>query len=537
MTYIQDRPWSVLATVFTPLVLVGCGESPSATDPPEPLEVDCDPVSISLTPGEAMRLPSADTLCVRFSDPSGDYAMAFADVQEIELARFSREERPFEPTSYEVGLHDLAKAPSRSGAWTVVAPTSPPRRPPDVRHLDADRTGEADDGFCHQDAPDDVLCESEPWQEGDRFELHHRNRTFPGLGDDLTVEVMVVRGLFVFAAPVASGIPTSRAMAGRMRRAADEVSATFVPLLESTLTPTRPKTTAAGQILVLVEDNPAAGRGVALSISNASGVRGMIILRRRVLDGTVHDMERTARLLGHELTHLWQGQYRFEGRGSPQAPMGATPHWASEGTATWTELEVTRRRLGYGLMENRCEGDGDGALDWYLDMLRRSTGQWHLGYFQAASFLHDLRVRTVRAGADEDAAFREVMRGALEGWHGVDELGGQQWDGLIARMRRVLDPEWDPGEALLVWAASVALDDRTENPTLQQPSVCRAWDAGLAGWRPLFEVTPGAVGGTRPFLRSPSSAAYGTVHPTAEDVHLVITRSIPDVRFLIARYR
>ena len=139
-------------------------------------------------------------------------------------------------------------------------------------------------------------------------------------------------------------------------------------------------------------------------------------------------------------------------------------------------------------------------------------------------------------GMSAEAAMAEVSRGAVEGWHGADGDGGA-CDGLVERLRARLGAGWDPASAVLMWTATQAADDRTNNPALNNPTY---YDVGNAdakyGWKAAAEVRAGSgeratvsqVAGGSFYVRLRGSSAAGVLSASS---------TTPDARWMIARVR
>ncbi len=89
-----------------------------------------------------------------------------------------------------------------------------------------------------------------------------------------------------------------------------------------------------------------------------------------------------------------------------------------------------------------------------------------------------------RPGSSYADAMAAMNRGAEEGWNGYYEYGGSPTEppnvgrrlGLSRRMSMLLGTEWHPLEQLLRAAISLAVDDLSSNPELQNPSIFEAWE-------------------------------------------------------------
>lgn len=511
----------VLATL-----LAACADGSGATDPvpePSPAPASCAATPLTLAVGEAVLLPRAESHCLALNDAGAGYALAHADGRWVERAETAPDHRPGDD-DFHVAVSsgpatDAAAGAVAGGWWRAGArEAAVGHAPAGAAHMAWSTTG---DPFCGATLPADLYCRSEPWREGDRFTFAPRGLTM--VEGTPEVEVRAVRDPLVFVAPVVGGEWLSRAHAYAV---ADSVLADFVPLLRESLTPTMPVTSAAaGQILVFTG---VARGGFAYVISGPGGMRALVALTPALVNATT---------VGHELAHVWQAQFRSDTRASTDAPAGIPPFWAEEGGASFAQLEALRRAAGHPLDGNACSPMDDSPLQRYVRQLRQVNGWLYTGYRESASFLHHLRVRLVDAGVDEREAYREVLQGAIEGLHGLTADGSPRREGLTARMRRLLGPEWDPTRAMLEWAASAALDDRAPVAAFQNPTLCRAWDFDhVPGWRGMGELVVGQHGriaSPRPAM----SAGWMLLTPGAGRGRLELEASSPAVRWLLVRYR
>jgi hypothetical protein len=135
-----------------------------------------------------------------------------------------------------------------------------------------------------------------------------------------------------------------------------------------------------------------------------------------------------------------------------------------------------------------------------------------------------------------EAAMAEVSRGAIEGWHGADGDGGA-CSGLVERMRGRLGASWDAANAVLLWTASQAADDRTPNAALANPNYYDVGsDDARYGWKPAAEVRAGA-GGSAAVTQVAGGSFYVRVRGGKAESTLSARSSAPDSRWMIARVR
>lgn len=204
---------------------------------------------------------------------------------------------------------------------------------------------------------------------------------------------------------------------------------------------------------------------------------------------------RLAGLLAHEMTHHQQRRYMHATRAAAALPSttGAS-YWAVEGGANLMSYELVRRLAGVGFATNHPwrSAPTTPAMSIYQQRAQPANGTLTDGFESAMGFLRDLTLRRMATGEAVDAALREVSRGAIEGWFGLDGISVRR--GLSARMRDVLGNAWTPEDALLDWTLSHAGDDLTPNPRYQDRASLRVWDLdGVSyGWRPDAVLTPAA---------------------------------------------
>lgn len=145
-------------------------------------------------------------------------------------------------------------------------------------------------------------------------------------------------------------------------------------------------------------------------------------------------------LLAHELTHAWDC---WNG--------GFGPRWATEGSADLLASEFERRFGGHSLAANE-------QLDpWWSWPDVPHQGHFTNGYSESSTFLWQVADNLTRDyGVPWVQAVGAVSLGASEGMFGQRGAG----PGMVARVRALGDPGWDPLDAKLDWVLSVAVDDR-----------------------------------------------------------------------------
>jgi hypothetical protein len=301
-----------------------------------------------------------------------------------------------------------------------------------------------------------------------------------------------------------------------------------LPVLRRTLHDWTPVTSpAAGQFYVVLDPTLRAFgvSGLASSYQLMDGVAGVPTMVF-VDPGAVRTAAATYTLLAHELTHAFQ--YQYLRAAAPGDLWTYRTQWAQEGTADLVAYELLRRHVGLPLLGNAEWGpvgtDGPGLLAGLLYV----NGRFRDGYRQSASFLFDLYARRVRGGEPLDAALRDVTRGALDSWHGVQP--GRP--GLVARMTGAIGAPWDPVDALLTWTLSQAVDDRTSNPRFQNAMFRQAWrrPPRLTTWEPLATLGDGA--GPVRVRQQGGGGGYLLVGGAT----LQVTSSVPSLHWMLVRY-
>src|SRR5262249_46313556 len=116
-------------------------------------------------------------------------------------------------------------------------------------------------------------------------------------------------------------------------------------------------------------------------------------------------------LVDHELGHAWQVDY----------DASFSSLWSGEGGASAGSIEIARRHLGHGLLENWVWYNFYyiGPEGSYAAGVNSNSGRFVTGYNEASGFLFDLICRRVQTGEPLDSAMRQVLGGAMEGWFGV----------------------------------------------------------------------------------------------------------------------
>ena len=435
---------------------------------------------------------------------------------------------------------DADTEPSRLAARALVGVlTSGESRVDFSDALDAGGTGPVPGARAAVVAPGDrayPFLRATPWTVDEEFPYYDVVRH-----DNVTARVLrVYDGYLVVAAVVADMDAMLPGLLADLDLAAPILRARSYPLLRSAYLDAMPVTSAgSAQMLVIVqafaEGDPFSG----FTHTSEDGGAPVAWIRIRAGRQLANHLQ-GATFLTHELTHAFQGAYMHATRseGSACVPAGAS-QWGREGTAHLSALELLRPLEGADLLGNVDWRETGGQLEreWYQGVLVSGHGQLTLGYSESMDFLRDLVTRRVAAGEGVESALREVHRGAVEGWYGHDECGSAR-TGLTARMRARLGAAWDPAGALLDWAMSAAIDDRTANPACQNRSVRHVDDvrAGEDLWR-AGGALRGGDAGRLDVVRRYGSPGFVYLDDPDRGSAYRLGATVTGVRWLLARWR
>jgi hypothetical protein len=485
--------------------------------------------SVSLAPGETRALTAAEAGC--FSLAAGDgaeYALAGYDARALEASRAGQAAGTLADPQYTVA--DATHGGARNLSVRASAPAG------GARAGDFSlRTSAALD-------PADPFARQTPWREGERFMVKPLEGTAP-------VQARVVRivgGRFVLAV-----VEGDEAGAGKVLDQAAEalqfLAQRGVPLLQSTFHDAVPATTAgSGQLLVLATAwNPDNGAAATWSREDENGTWSFVWLNLNLRPGKGQNFEMydhasyRVKVLGHELTHAWQASWLHGAHGGQRHSAAAAPAWSMEGGADFVAMDLVRRFLNVSLASNWKWTDhlepSKSSVTLALEPVD-ARGRLTWGYYDASSLLRDLQSRLIAGGMTPEAAMAEVSRGAIEGWHGADGDGGV-CSGLVERMRARLGGAWDPANAVLLWTASQAADDRTPNAALANPNYYDVGsDDARYGWKPAAEVRAGS-GASAAVTQVAGGSFYVRVRGGRAQTTLRAAGSTPDARWMIARVR
>jgi hypothetical protein len=446
----------------------------------QPLVIDLPQVdAVVLREGEMLRLSEAQAACLTLSPaPYARYALVFADTRAVDRARaqFSDALALSAPT---VRVRDFT-AP-------ISAPPAAARRVQPVLDRAAPRT----DHLVVTDAAAASATHwrerAQPWRAGERFVVD--------VPDPSTTHVVRVYGDRFVLATTDTADAHVRGWIARMDSAMSAVLRHGAPLLQQALSLDPPRSAPAlDQLLIVVSRSAAAaGTYTHAGAGGAEPFSALVLPEEQVRGAGVAAL---VEMLMHPLSYAWQARYLAATAREGESVDLQVAQWAREGSATLLVQETLRRMAGISLLGNldwhQAQRQSTGALRAYSASAGRVSGQFARGDTDAASFLRDLVTRRVAFGGESvDHAVREVVRGAVDGWHGYDRSGNRR-PGLTQRMRERMGSAWDPAQALAVWALAQVLDDRVANPRLQNPALMHAAREGTGAWVPIAHLGGGS---------------------------------------------
>jgi hypothetical protein len=511
--------------------LAACSGGGSAAAPTASAEVKpaCTAVaSVALAPGETRALTAHEATC--FSLAAGDgaeYALAGYDARELVASGAGQPEGTLADPQYTVA--DATRGASQNLVVRAPAPQG------------TARAGDFAVRYSAAVDPADPFARQTPWREGERF-------TTKPLEGSAPVQARVVRivGRFVLAVVESDEAGSGRVL-DQAATALEFLAQRGVPLLQSTFHDGVPATTpGSGQLLVLATAwNPDNGAAATWTREDADGAWSFVWLNLNLRPGKGQNFEMydhasyRVKVLAHELTHAWQATWLHGAHGGQRHSAAEAPGWSIEGGADFVAMDLVRRYLNVGLASNWKWTDHlQPSRSSVIFALEPADAQGRLswGYYDASSLLRDLQARLIAGGMTPEAAMAEVSRGAIEGWHGADGEGGA-CNGLVERMRGRLGASWDAANAVLLWTASQAADDRTPNAALANPNYYDVGsDDARYGWKPAGEVRAGA-GGSAAVTQVPGGSFYVRVRGGKAESTLSARSSTPDARWMIARVR
>ena len=503
------------------VLLVACKDSPSSSNARE-----CGGEPRRLAVGEALDV-RADAKCDLGREAGAEYALAYFDARVVQGSRTAPE--PYHSTAtYVVTVEDLI-----SGAVQQVAP----------RAAGVDRAalaaGARDWTVAPAGAPGQYRGASggeDGWTVGEAVTVSSDCQVSPCHTRSARV-VRVYDGGMVVAAvesEVAGELP---GMLELLDQAAPVVAQHALPLLKSVYTDGAPAASAVGgsQIFILLEADHTRSSGHAYARPSLGG-DPLTFISIEPLTG--FNVPRTVSLVSHELAHAYQFTHmmRTRSQGIHAAGMGVA-RWGVEGGANLLSYETIRRAAGMPLAGNHDFRNPGATPFQRYHAVRAQHGDGELtgGYEAANGFLRDLVIRRVQAGEAVDDAVREVSRGAVEGWFGIDVYGSRR-QGLTQRMQARISG-WEPVEAALTWTLSHAGDDRTNNPLYQDRAWLQIWRLAEDGygWAPHAVLQGGQSGYAA--VRAYGSPGYFYLHDTGAGVSFRVTATVENVRWRVLRVK
>lgn len=507
--------------------LVACYGDPVA--PPEPGAKFCGAGTVRLEVGQvAVPIGSGAGGCTMTPLAGAEYALAWIDLRAISAAE-SGVEPVLEP--YLVRVRSSESAPTASAGSPDVWEVPEDERP---------STGvDRDAGPVHSgpvQLVDDVISTSRPRHRRTPLvldEVFQLEDELSGLARPARVVRVYADGMVVvrwdeppdgdFDIFLAQ-LDTAWAMVGSYAR----------PALEATFAAGTPRSTAAGQTLILAQQQ------VAVSMRSFGEVSGdSLFVWLNLLGYSWTSATRMAQSLAHETAHLYQMMYMHASRPLPgQATRTGATFWGVEGGANLMSYEMLRRIANVAPDANHDWRAPAPSIAVSLFQLRAQPGGGVLtaGYDNAMGFMRDLITRRMEAGETHEVAMREVSRGVLEGWYGHDGVADRQ--GLVSRMRARLGAGWSASSALLDWALSYVGDDRTPNPIYQDRASLRVWDLPASqfyGWRADAAMTRTSA----PFFFFKPYGSPGIAHFVDDGHGIFLDVAAPEVpiRWKVLRIR
>ena len=307
-----------------------------------------------------------------------------------------------------------------------------------------------------------------------------------------------------------------------------------LPVLRSSFVDALPRSTGAGQMLIIAQQEFEAPMRAMAEVSGDTLFAWLDLLAFPWTSST-----RLAQSLAHETTHLYQMMYMHASRPAPgvETLVGAS-FWAIEGGANLMSYELLRRMSGVAPDANHDwrAAPPTIAASLFQQRAQPAGGVLTDGFDNAMGFMRDLVLRRMLAGESHADALREVSRGVIEGWYGYDGAANRR--GLVSRMRARVGADWTPGTALLNWALSYAGDDLTPNPTYQDRASLRVWDLPVTqsyGWRPdavMTRTTPPQY-----FFKTYGSPGYARFLDDGNGLHLDVQAFEVPIAWKVLRIR
>jgi hypothetical protein len=491
-----------LAGLVLALLLSACSDSPSAAG-------GCGR-TLRLDVGEAADVePTAE--CPLRTEGGAEYVLAYYDAQPA-IGAQTQPEPYYLDQRFAIAAEDVT-----GGARTSVA--SPSKNGPAAAGDGDFRLSTAAGGSAHlRGFPD-----TGPWAVGDA--VSYRRTECSTTSCEPLLEARVVRvfdGWLVFAVA-----PSLGADAARVVELFDQYAPVLrqhgLPLMHAAFAVERPVSSAqSGQLVMVMEGDVTGVDGNAYSEVRLEGTATHWV---RLEASPQLDGGAMLSLMAHEIAHTFQTEFlaRTPPLSGDRGARGAA-RWGIEGGAALVESETLRRAAGLPLQGNLDYGvtPRSELESWVYRHAGTRDASLAVGYHSTAPFLRDLAMRRVAAGDGVEVAFREVLRGAVEGWYGVAVEGARR-PGLTERMRARFSG-WEPVDGVLTWALSAAADDRVANSIYQDRTWLQTgdWERRGRGWAYDLLVQAGS-GASQRVTRHVGSAGYLLIRAPSGRVELALT--------------
>jgi hypothetical protein len=461
---------------------------------------------IQLQIGEARMLTAAEQNCLILPGATR-YALAFLDARRIEQSRNPRNTWQLFG-NFAAGL----TVPDTTGSLKNVMP----RHGATLGDVVVQANAAAD--------PANAWERDRPWVLNEEFDV----RTTSSIPIRAKVH-RIYDNHFVLAAQSDFHPDSLRAHLAKFDTTFNRFLRDTEPLYRRWFADRRPRTSAAsGQLLVVVKH--ACGGGFAHRSSADPSAPSSWITMDVCGVPVVDDVSFELTPL-HELAHVWQFEYLHT-----FAPFSDTSEsWALEGGADYAVAEAMRRRAGLPIDGNwewassigtRTAADGFSRLAWL-------NTDFTAGYKTAGNFLQHLIVKRIRAGMQIDEANAFILRASLQNWYG-QSFTHRVASGFVAEMQSV-EPGWDPAAAILKWTLSIALDELTANPELQNLTYRNVRNAHPSfGW-PAIPVN--APQDRRVLMQNKAGEPFFLLlNNENSPATYVLFANVPNVKWMIARY-
>jgi hypothetical protein len=440
------RAWAVVPAYDEP----GCGGSARAALTAEGADIRGGILlfrerqgEFRLAPTEARRVGATDLECLRLPiRGSSVYHLVYFDPRPMEFAALTGSQRVGVPAP--TGVIDVEVIDRSGTAAATAGPAPRPARGATTSTSPAEPPAAA--------AGAEALSEREtPWTVGEHFQAEAHSVW----GSAFTV--VAIHGNLVWAAPsddTTAYLPLVQLHVEQYSRWAIEQAWPRWRDLYGDLDPvTSP---GSGQVLILFSP-----RGPVLSTDSENG---HIVFSRYTFNTATLAWGTNFLALFQQFARLWNRRAN-EARVDRGDPLPLLSSWQTSGIAAFLANEELRRRAGDPPLGN-VEGQRiDSVRAWRTEWQAAGTPQ--AGGVHVAAIFREFAARLVRdRGYSWDAAAQEILRGAMNNWWGCTWLHCQL-EGVGDVMRRAHGSAWDPVDAMLLYAASQAMDDLTPSPVFQ----------------------------------------------------------------------